>query len=435
MSARGFSTQQVHGGTEADGQFGARVAPLHLTAGFVFDDWEQARDRFSGAVDGYNYTRLGNPTNADVERRVALLEGGSEALLVASGQAAVTIALLAIVQAGDHIVSAGSLYAGSRNLLAQNLARLGVETTFVADANDPRAWEAAVRPNTRVFFGESIPNPKNDLLDIAAVARIAHAHAVPLVIDNTLASPYLLRPIEWGADVVVHSAGKFLAGHGTALGGLIVDSGRFDWTTSKVAAITEPDPLLGGDTWVSRLGNRAWIVYAKDIVAGRFGPAPAPFNAFLIRQGIETLSLRVARQSASALAVAGWLEQRDDVESVDYCGLESSPYHGLATELLPNGFGSVFAFTVRGGLEAAVRCYDATKLISRMTHLGDVRTLILHPGSTTHAPRTEEQRLAEGITPGLLRLSIGVEDVPDLIADLEQALAAAALGAREAAAR
>lgn len=427
MTARGFSTEQVHGGAAPDGQFGARVPPLHLTAGFVFDDFEQARDRFAGDVDGYNYTRLGNPTNASVERRVALLEGGSDALLVASGQAAVTVALLAIVQAGDHIVSAGSLYSGSRNLLAQNFARLGVTVTFVADSNDPAAWEAAIQPRTRAFFGESIPNPKNDLLDIDAVASVARRHGIPLVIDNTLASPYLLRPLEHGADVVVHSAGKFLAGHGTALGGVIVDGGRFDWaaTPRPAAALVEPDPMLGGDTWVARCGRRAYLTYARDVVAGRFGPAPAPFNAFLIRQGIETLSLRVARQSESAHRIALWLEARPEVESVDYCGLESSRYHPLATRLLPRGFGSVFAFTLRGGLSAAIRFHDATRLISRMTHLGDVRTLILHPGSTTHAPRTEEERLAEGITPGLLRLSIGIEDVDDLLADLEQCFAAA----------
>lgn len=429
MAARGFSTEQVHGGTEPDLGHGARVAPLHLSAGFVFDDLDQARDRFAGTDDGYNYTRLGNPTNASVERRIALLEGGEEAVLVGSGQAAVTTALLAILQAGDHVVSARSLYAGNRNLLAQNLARLGIETTFVADANDPAAWEAAVRPTTRVFFGESIPNPKNDLLDIAAVAEVAHRHGVPLVIDNTLASPYLLRPIEWGADVVVHSAGKFLAGHGTVLGGVVVEGGRFDWTgttTKPVPALTEADPLLGGDSWASRLGRRAYIAYARDVVAGRFGPAPAPFNAFLIRQGIETLSLRVDRQSTSALAIARWLEARDDVESVDHVGLASSPYHALAQRMLPRGTGSVFAFTLRGGLEAARRFHDATRLISRMTHLGDVRTLILHPATTTHAPRTEEDRLAEGIAPGLLRLSVGVEDVDDLIEDLEHAFAAVA---------
>lgn len=429
MSARGFSTEQVHGGAHVDGEFGARVAPLHLTAGFVFEDFDQARDRFSGAVEGFNYTRLGNPTNASLERRVALLEGGTEALLVGSGQAAVTIALLTILQSGDHIVSAGSLYAGSRNLLSQNFARLGISVDFVEDAGDPAAWEAAVRPETRVFFGESIPNPKNDLLDIETVAAIAHRHAVPLVVDNTLASPYLLRPFEWGADVVVHSAGKFLGGHGTALGGLIVDSGRFDWAASKVAALTEPDRLLGDSTWAAAYGHRAFIAYARDIVAGRFGPAPAPFNAFLIQQGIETLSLRLARQSASALAIARWLEARDDVESVDYSGLESSPSHALARRTLPRGQGSVFAFTVRGGLDAAVRFVNAAQLFSRMTHLGDVRSLILHPGSTTHGPWTEEERLAKGIAPGLLRLSIGVEDVDDLIADLEHAFAVAAQGA------
>ena len=426
MSARGFTTEQVHGGTEPDTAFGARVPPVHLSAGFVFDDFAQARDRFSGEADGYTYTRLGNPTNAAVERRVAVLEGGAEALLVGSGQAAVTVALLGLLQAGDHIVSASSIYEGTRNLFRQNFARLGITVDFVDDASDSRAWAAAIRPATRVLFGESIPNPKNDLLDIDMVSRVAHRHGVPLVVDNTLATPYLLRPIEFGADVVVHSASKFLAGHGTALGGLIVDSGRFPWGSSsrRYPALTEPDLLLAGDTYANRFGARAYLAYARDVVAARLGPAPAPFNAFLIQQGIETLSLRVARQSASAVEIARWLERRPEVASVDYAGLDSSPYAELARRTLPRGQGSVFAFTLRGGLEAAEQFVNAARLFSRMTHLGDVRSLVLHPASTTHAQRSEEERGVAGIWPGLLRLSIGIEDVADLIADLEHCFAA-----------
>ena len=422
----GFSTQQVHGGVAEEREHGARVAPLHLSAGFVFDDFDTAQGRFAGEVDGFSYTRLGNPTTAACERRIALLEGGAEALLVGSGQAAVTVAVLAILQAGDHLVSASSIYEGSRNLFVQNLGRLGITVDFVADAADPEAWARAIRPNTRLLFGETIPNPKNDLLDVALVARVAHDHGLPLVVDNTLATPYLLRPIEHGADVVVHSASKFLAGHGTALGGAVVDAGRFDWAASArpAAALVEPDRLLGGRSYVERHGSRAFVAYARDVVAARLGPAPAPFNAFLIQQGIETLSLRIDRQSASALAIARWLETRDEVESVDYAGLASSPSAALARRTLPRGQGSVFAFTLRGGLPAARHFCEAARLFSHMTHLGDVRSLLLHPASTTHAHRSEQQLAEAGIGAGLLRLSIGVEDAPDLIADLEHCFAA-----------
>jgi O-acetylhomoserine (thiol)-lyase len=426
LGERGFTTEQVHGGTGPDPVFGARVPPVHLSAGFVFDDFAQARDRFSGEDDGYVYTRLGNPTNTAVERRIAVLEGGTEALLVGSGQAAAAVALLAILQTGDHIVSANSIYEGTRNLFRQNFARLGITVDFVEDTSDARAWAARIRPNTRVLFGESIPNPKNDLLDIELVARVAHRNGIPLVIDNTLATPYLLRPFEYGADIVVHSASKFLAGHGTALGGLVVDSGTFDWAASptRFPALNQPDYLLGGDTYTNRFGSRAFLAYARDVVAARMGPAPAPFNAFLIQQGIETLSLRVDRQSASALTIARWLEQHPEVASVDYAGLASSPYAELASRTLPRGHGSVFAFTLHGGAEAAEHFVNAAQLFSRMTHLGDVRSLLLHPASTTHAQRTEDERRVAGIWPGMLRLSIGIEDVADLIADLEHCFAA-----------
>ncbi|MFD1722507.1 O-acetylhomoserine aminocarboxypropyltransferase/cysteine synthase family protein [Amnibacterium endophyticum] len=423
MPELGFSTQQVHGGVSTDREHGARVAPLHLSAGFVFDDFDQAEARFAGTVEGYSYTRLGNPTTAAVERRIALLEGGTEALLVGTGQAAVTVAALSLLQAGDHVVSANSIYEGTRNLFQHNFARLGITVDFVLDAADPAAWARAITPSTRFLFGEGIPNPKNDLLDIPLVAEVAHAHGLPLMIDSTLATPYLQRPLELGADVVVHSASKFLAGHGTALGGAIVTGGGFDWAASSSAQLIEPDPFLAGASFAERHGRRAFIAYARDVVAARLGPAPAPFNAHLIGQGIETLSLRVERQSATALAVARWLETRDEVESVDHAGLASSPSHALARRLLPRGQGSVFAFTLRGGLEAARRCSDALVLFSRMTHLGDVRSLVLHPATTTHAHRSPEQLHEAGIGPGLLRLSIGVEDPDDLLADLEQALA------------
>jgi O-acetylhomoserine (thiol)-lyase len=422
----GFTTEQVHGGFVPDAGYGARIAPIHMSSGFLFEDFDQARDRFAGTDEGYTYTRLGNPTSAAVERRVALLEHGVESILVGSGQAAVTVALLGLLQAGDHIVSARSIYEGSRGLMLQNLGRLGITVDFVADANDPHAWAAAVRPETRVFFAESIPNPKNDVLDITAVADAAHRAGVPLIIDNTLATPYLVRPIDHGADIVVHSASKFLSGQGSALGGVVVDGGRFDWSANpeRWAHLTGPERSLGGESYVERFGVRAFSVFARDVVSSRIGPTPSPFNAFLIQQGIETLSLRVERHSANALAIAAWLEQQPEVTSVDYAGLASSPFHALAERYLPRGAGSVFAFTLDGGVPAARTFIDSVRLFSRMTHLGDVRSLILHPATTTHAGRTPDERAAAGISDGLIRLSVGIEDVDDLLRDLKLGFAA-----------
>jgi O-acetylhomoserine (thiol)-lyase len=422
----GFATEQVHGGFMPDTAHGARVPAIHMSSGFLFDDFEQARDRFAGTDDGYTYTRLGNPTNADVERRIALLERGAEAILVSSGQAAATVAFLGLLQAGDHVVSARSIYEGTRGLLTQNLGRLGIEVDFVGDARDLDAWAAAVRPNTKAFFAETIPNPKNDVLDITGVADTAHRAGVPLVVDNTLATPYLVRPIEHGADIVVHSASKFLSGHGSGLGGVVVDGGTFDWSASaeRWTHLTTPERSLGGQSHVDRYGNRAFVAYARDVISSRIGPTPSPFNAFLLRQGIETLSLRIERHSANALAIAEWLDQQPEVTSVDHAGLASSPYHDLAERYLPRGAGSVFAFTLAGGEPAARAFIDAVQLFSRMTHLGDVRSLILHPATTTHAGRTPEERAEQGIGDGLIRLSVGIEDVADLLRDLGRGLAA-----------
>lgn len=422
----GFATEQVHGGFEPDAAHGARVPAIHMSSGFLFDDFDQARDRFAGTDDGYTYTRLGNPTNADVERRVALLERGVESILVGSGQAAVTTAFLGLLQAGDHVVSARSIYEGTRGLLVQNLGRLGIEVDFVADQRDLEEWTRLVRPNTKAFFAETIPNPKNEVLDITGVADTAHRAGVPLIVDNTLATPYLVRPIEHGADIVVHSASKFLSGHGAGLGGVVIDGGTFDWSVSpgRWTHLTTPERSLGGQSYVERYGDRAYVVFARDVIASRVGPTPSPFNAFLLRQGIETLSLRVERHSANALAVASFLDQQPEVTSVDHAGLASSPYHDLAQRYLPRGAGSVFAFTLAGG-EAAARAFiDAVQLFSRMTHLGDVRSLILHPATTTHAGRTPEERAEQGIGDGLVRLSVGIEDVADLVRDLERGFAA-----------
>jgi O-acetylhomoserine (thiol)-lyase len=426
----GFSTRQLHAGEDAgplsrrDGHR-PRATPIYLTAGFEFDDFEDGNARFTDPEAGYSYTRVANPTNAAVERRIADLEGGRGALLVGSGQAATATAILALAGVGDHIVSASGIYEGSRELFRDTLSRTGITSSFVEDANDPDAWEAAIRPETRALFAESIPNPKNDVLDIRAVAAVARRHGIPLIIDNTLATPYLLRPIEHGADIVVHSASKFLAGHGTVLGGVVVDAGRFDWAAGGRYPHLSVERGGDGRTVVERSGRDAFLDYARTGVALRYGPSPSPLNAFLILQGIETLSLRVDRQSASALAVARWLEAQPAVASVDYSGLPSSPYHDLARQYLPRGAGSVFAITLHGGRSAARAFSDALRIFTRMTHLGDVRSLVLHPASTTHVNRTEADRVAAGIPQGLLRLSIGLEDVEDLVADLERGLAAA----------
>jgi O-acetylhomoserine (thiol)-lyase len=422
----GFATRQLHAGVEVDGLHNPRATPIYLTAGFVFDDFDQGHGRFAGTEEGFSYTRVGNPTNTAVERRIADLEGGVDALLLGSGQAALATTILALVAAGDHIVSASSIYEGSRELLRDDLGRLGVATDFVADHNDPAAWEAAIRPETKALFAESIPNPKNEVLDIAAVAGVAHRHGVPLIVDNTLGTPYLVRPIEHGADIVVHSASKFLAGHGTVLGGVVVDAGAFPWDAAphRFPALAV-DRATDGRTLVERVGTRAFLEHARH-VAMRFGPVPSPLNGFLILQGIETLSLRVQRQSATALRIAQWLEGHAGVVSVDYSGLSSNPYRALADRYLPDGQGSVFAVTIEGGLEAARTFSNALRLFTRMTHLGDVRSLVLHPATTTHVHRDRDELAESGIGPGLLRLSIGLEEPDDLIADLDRAFAAVA---------
>ncbi len=425
----GFATEQVHGGSEVDAGFGARVSPIYLTAGFVFDDFAQARARFAGEDDGYTYSRLANPTNAALERRLARLEGGAEAILVGSGQAAVTVALLGLLQAGDHLLSAGRIYEGSRGLFRENFARFGIEVSFVDDATDVDAWRDLLRPNTRALFAESIPNPTNGLVDLQAVADLAHEHGVPLVVDNTLATPYLLRPLEHGADVVVHSASKFLSGHGASLGGAVVVGHDIDVADPVVFPhLATPTSALGGRTWLQAHGRRAYVEFTRQVIVSRLGPTISPLNAFLIQQGVETLSLRVARHSENARTIARWLEARPEVARVDYAGLASSPSAALARRYLPRGAGSVFAVTLHGGEPAAQRFIDAVELFSRMTHVGDVRSLVLHPASTTHAHRSEAERLAAGIEDGSVRLSIGIEDVDDLLIDLERALRAVRAG-------
>ena len=428
----GFSTRQVHVGTDA-ATATPRALPIHLTAGFTFDSFDDAAAHF-GAGDGYGYTRTGNPTVDAVERKLASLEGGAEAVLLASGQAALAVAVLGLVTAGSHIVSSTHIYEGTRGLLVDNLARLGIETTFVDDIHDPDAWRRAIRPETRVLLGESIANARNDVLDIAAVAAIGDAAGIPLIVDNTFATPYLLRPLEHGAAIVVHSASKFLAGQGAVLGGVIVDDGRFDASRSGHLFPHLVESGAGTPSVWERHGGRARIAHLRESVAPRYGPTPSPLTAFLIGQGIETLSLRVQRQSENALAVAGWLADRPEVASVDYAGLASHPTHDLARTSLRGGYGSVFTVTLRGGLPAARAFVEAVSVITHMTHLGDVRSLVLHPATTSHARRSPAERAALGVHPGTLRLSIGIEDLDDLLADLDQALAAAASAVRHDAA-
>ncbi|MFT4214804.1 MAG: aminotransferase class I/II-fold pyridoxal phosphate-dependent enzyme [Microbacterium sp.] len=402
----------------------SRTNPIFLTAGFEFDEYGDALANFADGV-GYAYTRIANPTIEAVEHTLAELEGGSQALMLASGQAATTVAALCVLGAGQHIVSSTHIYEGTRGLFRDNFVRLGIETTFVEDTGDLAAWEGAIRPETRALFIESISNAANRLVDISALAELAHSHGAALIVDNTFATPYLMRPLERGADIVVHSASKFLAGHGSVLGGAIVDSGRFD--TARAAELyphlTAPG-YLGGPSFVERAGGDARITYARESVAARFGPTPSPLNAFLIGQGIETLSLRVERQSANALAVAQWLQARSEVESVDYVGLPSHPDHERGVRDLPNGFGSVFSFTVSGGAAGARRFVEALEVFTHMTHLGDVRSLVLHPASTSHVFLSEQEQAAVGVHPGTLRLSIGIEEVDDLTGDLARALAA-----------
>ena len=415
-NALGFATAQIHAGQDRTAAHGSRVIPIHLASGYAFDDFEQARDRFSGDDDGYSYTRMGNPTTSAVERKLAVLEGGREALLVGSGQAAMTVAMLGLLRAGDHIVSSRHIYEGSRGLFRENFAGLGILVDFVDDIDDADAWRALVRPETRAFFGESIANPRNQVLDIPLVAAVAHETGVPLVVDNTFATPYLHRPLEWGADLVVHSTSKFLSGHGAALGGAVIESGRFDWS-AHAGGWPQHDAAKNGD--------RAYFTYLRNTVAGRLGPTIAPFNAFLLQQGIETLSLRVERHSANALAIATWLTEQPEVESVDYAGLAANPARPVIDRLYEHGSGSVFAFTVRGGEAGAAALIERLELFSHMSHLGDVRSLIMHPTTTSHARLTDAEREQLGVTPGMLRVSIGIEDVADLVRDLRNGLDAA----------
>ncbi len=430
-----FETRQIHAGQGPDPVTGSRALPIHQTTSFVFPDAQAAADRFALAELGPIYTRIGNPTTEVVENRITALEGGVGALMLSAGQSATSFAVLNLAGAGDHVVASPSLYGGTFNLFKYTLSKLGIETTFVEDPDDPEAWRRAVRPTTKAFFAESIPNPRNDVLDIETVAGLAHDAGVPLIVDNTVATPYLVRPFEWGADVVVHSATKFLGGHGTAIGGVIVDAGRFDYgrDPERFPGFNQPDESYGGLVYAETLGadgpfgvNLSYILKARVQLLRDLGSSISPFNAFLIEQGIETLSLRMERHVANAEAVARWLEARDDVRSVSYAGLASSPWHARARKYAPRGAGSIVGFVLDGGREAGAAFVDGLTLHSNVANIGDVRSLVIHPASTTHSQLLPEEQLAAGVEPGFVRLSVGLEHVEDILADLEQGFAAAA---------
>ncbi|MCB0918881.1 MAG: bifunctional o-acetylhomoserine/o-acetylserine sulfhydrylase [Actinobacteria bacterium] len=433
-NAWSFETKQIHAGQTPDGTTNARALPIYQTTSFTFDSTDHAADLFALSELGNIYTRITNPTQAAVEDRIAALEGGVGALLVSSGQAAETLAILNIAQAGDHIVSSPSLYGGTYNLFHYTLPRLGIDVTFVSDPDDPASWRDAVQPNTKAFFGESISNPKNDVLDIEAVAAVAHEAGVPLLIDNTVATPYLIQPLRWGADVVIHSATKYIGGHGSAIAGVIVDGGTFDYTADpqRYPGFNEPDPSYNGLVYGRDLGpdsdfgaNVSYILKARVQLLRDLGTAVSPFNAWLLAQGLETLSLRVERHVQNAQRVAEWLESREEVKSVNYAGLSSSPWYPTAQVYAPRGAGGVLAFEIDGGVEAGRKFVESLELHSHVANIGDVRSLVIHPASTTHSQLSAEEQLATGVTPGLVRLSVGLEHIDDILADLEQGFTAA----------
>lgn len=423
-----FETRQIHSGQTPDPTTGARALPIFQTTSFVFPTAESAAARFALQELEPIYTRIGNPTTDAVETRIADLEGGVGALLLASGQAATTFAILNLAEAGDHLVASPSLYGGTQNLLKHTLKRLGIEVSFVADPDNLQDWRDAVRPNTKAFFGETISNPRQDVLDIEEIAKIAHENGVPLLVDNTLATPYLIRPIEFGADIVIHSATKFLGGHGNAIAGVIVDSGNFDFAKDpeRFPGFNTPDESYNNLVFARDLGvngilgaNLAYILKARVQLLRDLGSAVSPFNAFLIAQGLETLSLRVQRHGENAREVANWLEARTEVQKVAYAGLASSPWFERAKKYSEHGAGSVIAFELAGGAPAGQAFVNALELHSHVANIGDVRSLAIHPASTTHAQLSEADQIAAGVSPGLVRISVGLENIKDILTDLE----------------
>ncbi|KAF0159041.1 MAG: O-acetylhomoserine (thiol)-lyase [Syntrophaceae bacterium] len=416
-------TLVLHGGQEPDPINGSRAVPIYQTTSYQFRDTDHAASLFGLTEFGNIYTRLMNPTTDVLEKRITLLEGGIGALAVASGQSAITLALLNIARAGDEIVSADNLYGGTYTLFHYTFPRLGIKVNFFK-SNDLKALESAITPKTKAVYAESIGNPKMDVADLEGMVAIAHRNGIPFVLDNTV-SPYILRPIDFGVDIIVYSATKFIGGHGTSLGGVIVDSGKFDWTNGKFPLIADPDPSYHGLNFVEALkpmGNLAYILKARVILLRDLGPALSPFNSFLLLQGLETLHLRMPRHCENALAVAQYLEKHPKVSWVNYPGLESSPENNRAAKYLPKGAGAIMGFGVKGGIEAGKKFINSLQLISHLANIGDAKTLAIHPASTTHQQLSPEEQLATGVTPDFIRLSIGVEHIDDILADIEQAL-------------
>ena len=424
----GFETRQIHAGQEPDPTTGSRAVPIYQTTSYQFRDSAHAQNLFALAEIGNIYTRIMNPTQGVLEARLSSLEGGITtavglpgALAVASGQSAETLAILTLAEAGSHIVASPSLYGGTYNLLHYTLPKMGIEVTFVDDPHDLQQWKSATRPNTKAFYGEVLANPKNDVFDIEGVSKVAHEVGVPLIVDNTVPSPYGIRPIEWGADIVVHSLTKFIAGHGTSIGGAIIDSGKFDFSASgRFPNFTEPDPSYHGLAYWPALGPGSYIIKARVQLLRDLGMAISPFNAWSILQGIETLSLRMDRHWSNAQKVADYLGKQSAVESISWAGLPSSPWHERAKKYFAGkGFGSIIAFNVKGGRDAGQKFAEALQLHSHVANIGDVRSLVIHPASTTHSQLTEEEQHSAGVHPGLVRLSVGLESIEDILADLD----------------
>ena len=419
-----LETLAVHAGQQIDPTTNSRAVPIYQTSSYGFRDTEHAANLFALKEFGNIYTRIMNPTSDVFEQRIAALEGGAAALAVSSGQAAITYSILNIAQAGDEIVSSTNLYGGTYNLFAITLPKLGIHVKFV-DSSDPENFRSAITDKTKALYAETIGNPKGDVLDIQAVADIAHEHGIPLIADSTFSTPYLTRPIEFGADIVVHSATKFIGGHGTSIGGVVVDSGKFDWKASgKFPGLTTPDPSYHGVVYTEAVGPIAYIIKMRVQLLRDMGAALSPFNSFLFLQGLETLHLRMERHSSNALAVAKFLQEHAAVEWVSYPGLPNHPSHELAKKYLPKGQGAILTFGIKGGLEAGKKVINSVQLFSHLANVGDSKSLIIHPASTTHQQLSEDEQLSAGVTPGLIRLSIGTEGIDDILYDLNQALAA-----------
>ena len=420
MSTQKFATQALHSGHDVTKHGGTRAVPIYQSTAYVFDDSDDAAGRFNLTVPNYIYTRLNNPTNDVLEQRLAALEGGIASVVTASGTAAISTALLTLLKAGDHIVASSSLYGGTYNLLSVTLPRHGITTTFV-DPSNPENFNKVVKENTRAFFIESLGNPKLDVLDIEAISKEAKSYKVPLIVDNTVATPYLLNPIKYGANIVIHSLTKYINGNGTALGGVIIDAGTFDWTNGKFPEFTEPSAGYHGLVYSEAIGAAAFIAKVRVEGLRDYGGALSPFNAFQIIQGLETLELRIKKHSENALELAKWLQEQPEVNWVNYPGLETSAYKKLAEKYLPNGQSGVVTFGVKGGYDSAKAIADTTKLFSLLANIGDTKSLIIHPASTTHQQLSDEAQLTTGVSKDLIRLSVGIENIEDLKSDLKEA--------------